>query len=134
MWCGLVVLWRERIGVHCLLGTQPPKYICMYMYMVHVCSTCVHFMCIPVHMHLKFEYWYTHTCTHTHTHTQPVHQLPATQQEATCQACQVAKATLLCFQCLPTGFPFCDSCSSLEHNRDFPPVQRHSPKPFGAVK
>ena len=80
---------------------------------------------------------HTHTLTHTltHTHTlQPVHQLPASQQEVTCQACQVAKATLVCFQCLPTGFPFCDACSSQEHNRDFPPVQRHSPKPVGAVK
>ena len=67
-------------------------------------------------------------------HLQPVHQLPASQQEATCQACQVSKATLLCFQCLPTGFPFCDACSSEEHNRDFPPMQRHSPKPVGAVK
>ena len=118
------------------------NYNVMYMYtstcscrlvQIHVYMT---LYSVPGYLqHNTHTHTHTHIHTYTHTHTlQPVHQLPASQQEATCQACQVAKATLVCFQCLPTGFPFCDACSSHEHNRDFPPVQRHSPKLVGAVK
>lgn len=62
-----------------------------------------------------------------------VHQVPAPQR-AICQDCQRNVATLICFQCLPAGFKFCDSCSAREHNRSFGPVREHHPKPIASVR
>ncbi len=65
--------------------------------------------------------------------TQAVHQLPPSQS-STCQDCQEATASVVCFQCLPAGFKFCDACSDREHNRPFGPVREHSPKAIASVR
>ena len=64
---------------------------------------------------------------------QVVHQVPAPQR-ALCQDCQQNVATLICFQCLPAGFKFCNTCSSREHNRPFGPMREHLPKPIANVR
>ncbi len=68
--------------------------------------------------------------------TQPppiMHAVPA-PVKALCQDCKRSIATIICFQCLPSGFKFCESCSSREHNRSFGPVQGHNPKSIQNVK
>ncbi len=64
---------------------------------------------------------------------QVVHQLMP-PQSSVCQDCQQIPATLVCFQCLPGGFKFCDACSEREHNRPFRPVKEHTPKPIASVR
>ena len=64
----------------------------------------------------------------------PVHSVPA-PVTAICQDCKKNIATLICFQCLPSGgFKFCEACSSREHNRPFGPVREHNPKPIESVR
>ena len=65
--------------------------------------------------------------------TQVVHQLPAAQTSV-CQDCQKMLATLICFQCLPAGFKFCETCSEREHSREFGPMQAHVPRPIASVR
>ncbi len=63
----------------------------------------------------------------------PVHTVPA-PVKAICQDCKKDIATLICFQCLPAGFRFCETCSTREHSRSFGPVREHNPKPIASVK
>ena len=67
------------------------------------------------------------------TITNPVHSVPAPVR-AICQDCKKNIASLICFQCLATGFRFCETCSTREHNRSFGPVRDHNPKPIGSVR
>ena len=62
-----------------------------------------------------------------------MHNVPA-PIKALCQDCKKNIATLICFQCLPSGFKFCVSCSDREHKRSFGPVQGHNPKAIEKVK
>lgn len=62
-----------------------------------------------------------------------MHSVPA-PVKTICQDCKKNIATLICFQCLPSGFKFCESCSSREHNRSFGPVRGHGPKPIETVR
>lgn len=62
-----------------------------------------------------------------------MHSVPA-PVKALCQDCKKMIATLICFQCLPSGFKFCAICSNREHNRPFGPVQVHNPKAIETVK
>lgn len=60
------------------------------------------------------------------------HPLPP-PKKSICQDCKMQLVTVVCFQCLPTGFRFCDECSKREHERPFPPVLQHKPKPIQSV-
>lgn len=62
-----------------------------------------------------------------------MHNVPA-PVKAICQDCKRNRATIVCFQCLPSGFRFCDTCSKREHGRSFGPVREHVPKPIDKVK
>ena len=62
-----------------------------------------------------------------------VHPLPA-PLTTPCQDCKRKKATLICFECLPGGFRFCDTCCKREHERDFGPVKGHAPKLIETVR
>lgn len=61
------------------------------------------------------------------------HPLPP-PQKTFCQDCKKELATLVCFQCLPAGFRFCNSCSEREHSRAFGPVREHVPEQIQAVR
>ena len=50
-----------------------------------------------------------------------------------CEYCQKEDATLVCFQCLATGFRFCTKCCELEHERPGSPAMLHTPKPINSV-
>lgn len=62
-----------------------------------------------------------------------MHHVPA-PVKSLCQDCKKDIATLICFQCLPSGFKFCKMCSEREHNRSFGPMQKHVPKAIEKVK
>lgn len=62
-----------------------------------------------------------------------VHHVPA-PQKSLCQNCLSNIATLICFQCLPAGYRFCQECSEKEHNRPFGPLREHKPKPVQSVR
>ena len=62
-----------------------------------------------------------------------IHHVPA-PIKALCQDCKKDIATLICFQCLASGFKFCKTCSEREHNRSFGPVRGHSPKNIEKVR
>ena len=62
-----------------------------------------------------------------------IHHVPA-PVNVICQDCKKTTATLLCFQCLPSGFKFCESCSTREHGRSFGPMVRHRPQPISEVR
>lgn len=65
----------------------------------------------------------------TATPSPVMHPIPP-PQKALCQDCKERQATLICFQCLATGFKFCNTCSTREHNREFGPVKEHTPQPI----
>ncbi len=62
-----------------------------------------------------------------------IHHVPA-PIKALCQDCKKDIATLICFQCLVSGFKFCKNCCEREHNRSFGPVKDHSPKDIEKVR
>ena len=49
----------------------------------------------------------------------------ADAEKDTCEACEVAPATIICVSCSPIGFKFCSACDKKEHDRSFRPVQLH---------
>ena len=52
---------------------------------------------------------------------------------ALCGYCQKEDATVVCFQCVATGFQFCTKCCKDEHERPGSPAMLHTPQPINSV-
>lgn len=63
-----------------------------------------------------------------------IREVAAPRQAVVCQHCNSRDVKFVCYQCLPAGFRFCQTCCDTEHNRAFGPLRHHKPIPIDQVK